>query len=118
MRLQSPNQHRADKIQPQRRSGASLPGGPMDGRREVKYTSIPKLTYLSKLATDSRVQDISDERHGPNDDGIWVYLKRGFADMDDDPCQPTHTIHEWSVMDIRRRMLSVKPCQCKDCAPV
>jgi hypothetical protein len=49
------------------------------------------------------------------DDGYWVMLKNGYADLMFDPCQPTHTIHEWSLRVVLQRMRDVKPCSCKDC---
>ena len=68
-----------------------------------------------RLQNDPRVVSVWDES-GDNDDGYWVNLKPGFADLSDDPWQPTHTIHEWSWTDIQRRITDVKPCKCKDCA--
>lgn len=74
---------------------------------------------FKRLALDLRVANISDETglgSGPQGDGYWVYLKTGFADLADDPCQPTHTIHEWTVRAVLRRMRDVKPCSCRECA--
>lgn len=38
------------------------------------------------------IQEISDERD--NGDGIWVYLKKEWADFAFDPWSPTRQIHE------------------------
>jgi len=58
------------------------------------------------------VQSFWDEGE---EDGFWVNLKNGFADMKFDPCQPTHTIHEWEIKEVKRRMKDVRPCKCKEC---
>lgn len=68
---------------------------------------------IEKLKLDKRVADAWDEHFSR--DGYWVTLKPGFADMGFDPCQPTHTIHEWTVKRILHRMRDVKPCSCNEC---
>lgn len=68
---------------------------------------------LERLKADPRVDQAWSE--AGTGDGYWIILKPGFADLSDDPCQPTHTIHEWRIADILRRMRDVKPCACKEC---
>lgn len=47
------------------------------------------------------IDEISDERG--NGDGIWVYLKKPFADFNFDPWSPTRQIHEQTVREILER---------------
>jgi hypothetical protein len=71
------------------------------------------LKTLDKLNADPRVEDAWSE--AGTGDGYWVMLKTGFADLLHDPCQPTHTIHEWTIKRLLERMRDVRPCTCKDC---
>lgn len=64
------------------------------------------MTTLDRLNLNARVKEAWDE----GEDGYWVALKRGFADIGFDPGQPTHTIHEWTVKAVPRRMRNVRPC--------
>lgn len=54
---------------------------------------------LNKYA--DRIHSISDERG--NGDGIWVYLKKEWADFDHDPYWPTRQVHESSVTKLLTR---------------
>jgi hypothetical protein len=74
------------------------------------------MTIKDQISKDPRVASVWDE--SGTDDGYWVNLKSGFADLSNDPHQPTHTIHEWNWSDIQRRMRDVKPCVCKECLEV
>lgn len=51
------------------------------------------------------IEEISDERQ--NGDGIWVYLKKEYADFYFDPFYPTRQIHEQTVTGILTRFLKV-----------
>mgnify|MGYP001618742179 CR=1 FL=1 len=68
---------------------------------------------LAQLKTDPRIDSVWDETG--SDDGYWVNLKIGYADLKFDPGQPTHTIHEWDLKSIRARLKYVGRCKCKDC---
>lgn len=59
-----------------------------------------------------------------DEDGAWIELNIGFADLSFDPLSPTHTIHEWNDEGdndeakraaMRRFYSDVRPCTCKDC---
>jgi len=47
------------------------------------------------------ISEISDERD--NGDGIWVYLKKDYADFNFDPFNPTRQIHEQTVTQLLTR---------------
>lgn len=85
-------------------------------KTETETQKYKNPTSWATVATDARVEKAWSELS--SDDGYWVMLKTGFADPGDDPWQPTHTIHEWDIKSILRRMHDVQPCQCKDCKPV
>lgn len=80
--------------------------------------ALPK--SLEKLKADHRVEKVFME---DNDDGAghpndyWVWLKTGWADLDFDRFEPSHSIHEWTAREVLQRMKSVRPCSCADCAP-
>lgn len=74
------------------------------------------MKLIEQIRKDPRVESVWDE--SGTGDGYWVNLKPGFADLSDDPWQPTHTIHEWKWSDIRRRMRDVEPCKCKECVAI
>jgi hypothetical protein len=69
------------------------------------------MTTIERIRSDPRVRDISDERHGWNDNGFWVYLKNGFC-WDD---QGLHIIHEPSPSACRRLFREIRPCTCAEC---
>lgn len=71
------------------------------------------MTVMETLRRDPRVKEVWSEK--ATDDGYWVGLKKGFADMAFDPHTPFHTIHEWTWEKIRSRMRDVKPCNCSEC---
>lgn len=71
------------------------------------------LMTLNQIRNDNRVADFSNETG--NDDGYFVSLHAGFADMGYDPHRPTHEINEYQVKDLSRRMKDVRPCTCKEC---
>lgn len=60
----------------------------------------PSMNTLTKY--ESMIENISDERG--NGDGIWVYLKKPWADFEFDPQNPTRQIHEQTIMGILRRL--------------
>jgi hypothetical protein len=66
--------------------------------------------FLEQVRQDPRVESAYKDS-----DGVWIGLKAGFADLKDDPWQPTHTIHEWTVADARARFKDVGPCACESC---
>ncbi len=47
------------------------------------------------------ISEISDERG--NGDGIWVYLKKEWADFDHDHFHPTRQIHEQTEKQLIQR---------------
>jgi len=71
------------------------------------------LMTLNQIRNDKRVADFSNET--ANEDGYFVSLQAGFADMGYDPHQPTHEINEYKAKDLSRRMKDVRPCNCKEC---
>jgi hypothetical protein len=58
------------------------------------------------------IDEISDERG--NGDGIWVYLKKPYADFYFDSYYPTRQIHEWSVRAIVDRLKFVRKIEPAD----
>lgn len=52
------------------------------------------------------IAGISDERN--NGDGVWVYLKKEWADFDFDPFHPTRQIHEETPAEIVKRLRAVR----------
>lgn len=56
------------------------------------------------------VTEVSDERLGSNNDGIWCYLKPGYRTIDGD-----HAVHEDTVAECRDKLSSVEPCECDSC---
>jgi hypothetical protein len=60
--------------------------------------SLEKFSHL--------IAEISDERG--NGDGIWVYLKKPYADFQFDSYSPTRQIHEQSIKDIVLRLKGVR----------
>ena len=71
---------------------------------------------LERLKSDPRVESVWDE--SGTDDGYWVNLRPGFADLAHDPMYPTHTIHEWTIKRVKDRMRDVRECNCKECSAV
>ncbi len=67
---------------------------------------------LSDLKKHPIVEDVSDERGGPDDpaDGIWIYLKDGWC-WDE---EGLHCVHEWSMKDVLAAFENVEPCRCND----
>lgn len=71
---------------------------------------------LSDLKKHPIVDSVSDERGSPRSfhypaDGIWVYLKPGWADEGE-----THCVHEWSVKELLDAFCDrVEPCRCEQC---
>lgn len=84
---------------------------PQRQRQEQEWEGEVKTIH--RLNCDPRVMEAWSETG--TDDGYWVMLKPGFADTGFDPCQPTHTIHEWTIKAILFRMKDVKECNCKEC---
>lgn len=74
---------------------------------------LPK--SLAKIHSDPRVAEAWSEQ--ANEDGYWILLKPGFADLDYDRFQPRHCIHEWTVRDVLLSMSGVRRCECSDCKP-
>lgn len=68
------------------------------------------MNYLAKLQKDKRVHSVHTDS-----DGYWIHLHKGFADLNFDPLQPAHTIHEDKLSDVRWRMIDVGVCKCQDC---
>lgn len=81
---------------------------------------------LQKIKNDPRVETAYTEE----ENGVWVDLKKGFCDWQEDPFYPHHTIHSrieperlqgdidmnLSVRDAYKRLMNdVVPCKCKDC---
>ena len=64
-----------------------------------------------QIQSDPRVAEAWSE----GEDGYWVSLKAGLADLKHDPHYPHHTIHEWKVKDLNERLTYVDRCFCKDC---
>ena len=63
------------------------------------------IKYLKKIEKDPRVSSVSDETQFG--DGYWITLKDGFC------CDTAlHTIHEYTVRDLRHAMTDVKTCTC------
>jgi hypothetical protein len=52
------------------------------------------------------IAEISDERG--NGDGIWVYLKKEYADFEHDPYYPTRQIHEQTQRQLLQRFKWVR----------
>jgi hypothetical protein len=67
------------------------------------------------------VSEISDERYGetgPDTDGIWAYLKKGYCNGEEHRCSAggcCHVVHEWSWSDVAKRLRDVRKCNCDDC---
>jgi hypothetical protein len=62
------------------------------------------------------IAEISDERG--NGDGIWVYLKKPYADFYFDSYSPTRQIHEQSIKEVISRLKSVRkiePADIEEC---
>jgi hypothetical protein len=47
------------------------------------------------------IEEVSDERE--NKDGIWLYLKKDYADFYFDPFHPTRQIHEQTEKQLLER---------------
>jgi hypothetical protein len=58
------------------------------------------------------IAEISDERD--NGDGIWVYLKKPYADFHFDHYYPTRQVHEWSIKAIVSRFKGVRKIEPAD----
>lgn len=71
-------------------------------------------TTIQRLNKRADVKEAWSEG-GKEEDGYWVTLAPGFADLSFDPWQPTHTIHEWTVARVLSRMKDVRPCDCEEC---
>lgn len=52
------------------------------------------------------IAEISDERG--NGDGVWVYLKKPFADFYHDHQHPTRQLHEQTVKQLLSRLKGVR----------
>jgi hypothetical protein len=61
-------------------------------------------TLLNKYSR--YIAEISDERG--NRDGIWVYLKKEYADFGFDPYHPTRQIHEQTQRLLLERFKGVR----------
>jgi hypothetical protein len=62
------------------------------------------------------IAEISDERG--NGDGIWVYLKKPYADFYFDSYSPTRQIHEQSIKEVISRLKGVRkiePADIEEC---
>jgi hypothetical protein len=62
------------------------------------------------------IAEISDERG--NGDGIWVYLKKPYADFYFDSYSPTRQIHEQSIKEVVSRLKGVRkiePADIEEC---
>jgi hypothetical protein len=58
-------------------------------------TKFKKARTLKDIKNDPRVESISDERNGWNNDGIWIYLKYPYWDS----CSETSAVHEFTVAE-------------------
>lgn len=58
---------------------------------------------------DRRIDEICDERNSGGD--FFVYLKPGFALSS----PPQHCFGAETKADIKREMVTVRPCSCEDC---
>jgi hypothetical protein len=45
----------------------------------------------------------------------WVYLKKGWANLAQDPWGGLHIIHESSIREVKRQFKAIGPCKCDDC---
>jgi len=59
------------------------------------------------------VREMDDETS--TDEGFWIYLNRGFADLLFDPFHPSHVIHEDTKREAIRRLSDVTKCTCPQC---
>lgn len=66
------------------------------------------MSAITKIQRDPRVQGVSDERFGVNDDGFWVYLKSGWNNGDGGE----HAIHEDTPEECLRLLQHIEPCHC------
>lgn len=60
------------------------------------------MTFKSLKPYETIIEEISDERN--NGDGIWIYLKKEWADFGFDPLHPTRQIHEQTIKEILPRL--------------
>jgi hypothetical protein len=67
------------------------------------------MKVIERIRKDPRVSEVWNE----GEDGWWVMLKPGHICGNSD----THACHEWDVKTLARTFKTVRPCQCKDCAP-
>lgn len=70
-------------------------------------------TSWKAVKSDPRVKEAWSEQD--SDDGFWVTLKPGFADMAFDPHNPRHTIHEFTIREILSAIKEVRECKCESC---
>lgn len=64
-----------------------------------------------QIQKDHRVAEAWNE----DEDGYWVSLKPGLADLKHDKHYPHHIIHEWDIESLNERLKFVERCFCKDC---
>lgn len=58
------------------------------------------------------IESVSDERHGPNDDGYWVYLMPGWLSNE------VHCIHEENPTQCAKVFShGLERCKNKSCCP-
>lgn len=87
-----------------------MKGGPaMSTPSPVAPVAPARRGYLSKLKDDARVKEAWNE----GEDGYWVTARPGWSfDFYGDN---SHTIHEWTVKDLRRQFSTIRKCECRDC---
>lgn len=61
----------------------------------MKKSQFKKARTLKDLKNDPRVDFISDERSGWNNDGIWIYLKSPYWNS----FSETSAVHEFSIAE-------------------
>lgn len=71
-------------------------------------TKWKTINRLSDKYTD-RINDISDERP---ENGIWIYLKKGYCMEGSDG---RHSVHERTVSEVAKALRHTQECGCRDC---